>query len=129
MNKTHKLTLRQKLNTEKAAGIICTMPFLIGFLAFMIIPTSFFIENNQICFYVRNYNLLCPSCGVTRAFSSIMHFNYVDAFNFNPIFTTSFGPIFIFLFIVYRFPYNKTIKESAIFIKISQLLQFNITGM
>lgn len=32
------MTIRQKLNTEKAAGIVCTMPFIVGFLAFMIIP-------------------------------------------------------------------------------------------
>ena len=82
----------------KIFRVLRTIFYICFFLAFMIIPTSFFIENNQICFYVRNYNLLCPTCGVTRAFSSIMHFNYVDAFNFNPIFTTSFGPIFIFLF-------------------------------
>lgn len=37
MSKT-KLTLRQKLNTEKAAGIVCTLPFTIGFLMFMIVP-------------------------------------------------------------------------------------------
>ena len=37
MSKT-KLTLRQKLNTEKAAGMVCTLPFTVGFLLFMIVP-------------------------------------------------------------------------------------------
>ena len=38
MKTTKHMTIRQKLNTEKAAGIVCTMPFIVGFLAFMIIP-------------------------------------------------------------------------------------------
>lgn len=37
MNKK-TLTLRQRLNTEKVAGTICTLPFTIGFLLFMIVP-------------------------------------------------------------------------------------------
>ena len=73
--------------------------YICFFLAFIIIPTSYFIENNKICFYVRTYNFLCPTCGVTRAFSSMMHLNFSDAFNYNPVFTIAFGPIFIFLFI------------------------------
>ena len=36
-NKSQK-TLAQKLNTEKAAGILCTLPFSVGFLLFMIVP-------------------------------------------------------------------------------------------
>lgn len=39
MNEKRKnMTLRQKLNTESVAGYICTMPFIIGFLLFMIVP-------------------------------------------------------------------------------------------
>jgi len=82
----------------KVFRILRIIFYICFFLAFMIIPTSYFVEHNQICFYVRNFNLLCPTCGVTRAFSSFMHFRYIDAFNYNPIFTISFGPIFIFLF-------------------------------
>ena len=37
MGKNNK-TLRQKLNTEETAGIICTLPFTFGFLAFTIVP-------------------------------------------------------------------------------------------
>ena len=37
MGKSNK-TLRQKLNTEETAGIICTLPFTFGFLAFTIVP-------------------------------------------------------------------------------------------
>lgn len=73
--------------------------YVVFFLSFILIPTSYFIENNKICFYVREFHLLCPTCGVTRAFSNLMHLNFKEAFNYNPVFTLSFGPIFIFLFI------------------------------
>ena len=36
--KKHKMTLTQKLNQEHIAGMICTAPFTIGFLFFMIVP-------------------------------------------------------------------------------------------
>ena len=36
--KKHKKTFRQKLNEEHIAGMICTAPFTIGFLMFMIVP-------------------------------------------------------------------------------------------
>lgn len=55
MNKTPKLTIRQKLNTEKAAGIVCTMPFIIGFLAFMIIPMCI-----SLYYSFCDYNILTP---------------------------------------------------------------------
>ncbi len=37
MNKK-KLTLKQRLNTESGTGFICTLPFTIGFLLFLIVP-------------------------------------------------------------------------------------------
>ena len=36
-----KKTLAQKLNTEKAAGYVFILPFIIGFLAFMAVPMAF----------------------------------------------------------------------------------------
>lgn len=36
--KKHKKTIVQKLNEEHIAGMICTAPFTIGFLLFMIVP-------------------------------------------------------------------------------------------
>lgn len=73
--------------------------YIIFFLSFIIIPTSYFINNPAFCVFKNKYNLLCPTCGVTRAFSSLMHLNFKQAFCFNPVFTLSFGPIFIFLFL------------------------------
>ena len=38
MSNKNQRTLGQKLNNEKAAGLICTLPFSVGFLLFMVVP-------------------------------------------------------------------------------------------
>lgn len=55
MRKTTSQTLHQKLNTEKTAGIICTLPFTIGFLAFMIVPMCI-----SLYYSFCDYNILTP---------------------------------------------------------------------
>lgn len=72
--------------------------YLIFFLSFIIIPTEFFL-NGSVCLIRNATGILCPTCGVTRAFSSIMHFNFIDAYNFNPIFTLMICPICVSVFI------------------------------
>ena len=71
--------------------------YLAFFLAFIIIPTETFLDAS-ICLTRNATGLLCPTCGVTRAFSSIMHFNFMDAYNFNPIFTIMICPICVSVF-------------------------------
>ena len=72
--------------------------YVLFFLFFIITPTSKF-TSSSLCFYYNKYNIICPTCGVTRAFSSLMHLNFSDAFMYNPVFTVAFGPICIFLFL------------------------------
>ena len=38
MGKKRSMSLKQRLNTESVAGVICSMPFIIGFLMFMVVP-------------------------------------------------------------------------------------------
>lgn len=71
--------------------------YIVFFLLFLLIPTSYFTKSS-ICFYYNKYHIICPTCGVTRAFSFLMHFQYQEAFMYNPVFTTTFGPMCIFLF-------------------------------
>ncbi len=73
--------------------------YLIFFGVFLLVPTSFFEKSSSICIIHQWTGFLCPTCGVTRAFSSLMHFKFKKAFHYHPIFTISFGPIFIFLFL------------------------------
>ena len=63
MGKSNK-TLRQKLNTEETAGIICTLPFTFGFLAFTIVPmlmslyyafTDYVIKNPPVWAGLKNF--------------------------------------------------------------------------
>ena len=63
MGKSNK-TLRQKLNTEETAGIICTLPFTFGFLAFTLVPmlmslyyafTDYDIKNPPVWAGLKNF--------------------------------------------------------------------------
>lgn len=72
--------------------------YLIFFLTFIIIPTEVFLDGT-ICLIRIATGMSCPTCGVTRAFSSIMHLNIIDAFQFNPIFTIMIFPICVSVFI------------------------------
>lgn len=83
----------------KILRLIRLCGYIIFFLTFIIIPTTYFINNPSNCIFRSKYNIICPTCGVTRAFSSIMHFNFKQAFMYNSVFTVAMGPIFIFLFI------------------------------
>lgn len=69
------------------------------YLTFIIIPSSEFINSDTICFSAKYYDVLCPCCGVTRAFSLILHLDFEKAFNYNPIFVIAIFPIFTALFI------------------------------
>lgn len=72
--------------------------YIIFFLSFIIIPRDFF-EGESICITYKITKLQCPTCGVTRAFSSLMHLNIKDAFILNPIFTIMIFPICMSVFI------------------------------
>lgn len=67
-------------------------------ITFIIIPTSYFMDHT-ICHFHNITGYLCPTCGVTRAFSSLLHFNIANAFSYHPIFTILIFPIFLFVFI------------------------------
>lgn len=84
--KKHSLTI---------LGVIRLGFYLFLFITFIIIPTSFFIDNDIYGFD----KAFSPTGGVTRAFSSIMHGKFIDAFIFNPVFTCAIAPICIIIFI------------------------------
>lgn len=81
----------------KVLPIIRIIFYLCFFTFFILIPISYFKESNCITYTKLNY--LCPTCGVTRAFISIMHFDFISGFNFNTVFTLAIAPICIFLFV------------------------------
>lgn len=72
--------------------------YLALFITFFIIPTSYFIDNT-ICHFHKITGYLCPTCGITRAFSSILHFNLINSFSFHPVFTILVFPITLFIIV------------------------------
>lgn len=70
--------------------------YLSLFIIFMIIPTSYFTDKT-FCHYHNITGYLCPTCGVTRAFSSLLHFNIKNAFSYHPVFTILIFPTFLFI--------------------------------
>lgn len=52
----NKKTLREIMNTEKVAGLVCTMPFIIGFFMFMIVPMAI-----SLYYSFCDYNILSPA--------------------------------------------------------------------
>ncbi len=67
--------------------------YAIFFIFFVLYPTENIISGSTICIIKRFTGRDCPTCGVTRAFSSIMHFNFSDALKYNPVFTLIICPI------------------------------------
>lgn len=50
------------------------------------------------CFFERNFQILCPSCGATRAFQRLLQMDLSGAVNCNGFFALGLYPI---LFIIY----------------------------
>lgn len=50
------------------------------------------------CFFERNFHILCPSCGATRAFQQILRLDFAGAVAYNGFFALGIYPI---LFVIY----------------------------
>lgn len=81
------LTLAQRLNRESTAGVICSLPFIIGFFLFMIVPMAI-----SLYYSFCNYDILSPP-----EFIGIG--NYVEMFTADPRFWKSIGVTFFFAFV------------------------------
>ena len=65
-------------------------------ILFILIAFLLFVLNIPVtCIFKSVTGISCPSCGMTRAFLSILHFNFVDAFFLNVL------SIPLFLFIIF----------------------------
>jgi hypothetical protein len=63
---------------------------IIGFISVIIT----FLFKRSICIFINIFGIPCPSCGMTRAYLSLVHLNYKEAFKFHPLFWCV--PILIF---------------------------------
>ncbi len=84
MKNKRTMTLRQKLNTESVAGVICSLPFIVGFLVFMIVPMGI-----SLYYSFCDYDILSPPvwCGLD---------NFIQMFTNDPRFWKAIGVTFYF---------------------------------
>ncbi len=40
------------------------------------------------CVFVKMFGICCPGCGMTRAWLSVLQFDFISAFKFHPMFFT-----------------------------------------
>ena len=83
--------------------------FYITLFVFFSIISFESISNSSLCLMYEKTGIICSTCGVTRAFTLIMHGNFIDAFKYNQVFVLAIFPIFTFLFIEDTYTYIKRI--------------------
>jgi len=75
--------------------IVFSIPIILFNIPYNALPT-----NTSICFFKYFLGITCPGCGITRAFLSVLHFEFIKAINLN------FSIIIIFpIFSYYWFRY------------------------
>lgn len=74
--------MKKETRTFIIIQILVIFIFVISYLSIRLN----WIRNLPECTMKSNYNLICPSCGVTRMGVSLYHFKIKEAFLYNPIF-------------------------------------------
>ncbi len=72
--------------------------YLTLYLSFILIPLEI-IEAKSLCFTYSHFHLICPACGITRAFSALMHGKFLLAYYYNEVFTLAIFPISTLIFL------------------------------
>lgn len=86
-NKIKKNKLREWLDRPAVGGYVCTLPFTIGFLLFMIVPMGL-----SLYYSFCDYNILTPP-----TFTGLK--NYIEMFTSDERFLKSLGVTFYFAFV------------------------------
>ena len=85
--KTNKKSLHRFLNKESSAGVIFCMPFIIGFLVFLVVPMAL-----SLYYSFCDYDILSPPKFVGLK-------NYIDMFTADATFWQSIKATFYFAFV------------------------------
>ena len=56
-------------------------------------------SNHSICLFYEIFEIICPGCGTTRSFITLLNGDFLTAFEYNQIFVIVIFPIFTFLFL------------------------------
>ena len=51
----------------------------------LIMPSDYFDSGETVCLSVRLFNMECYGCGLTRSIMHLIHFEFSDAYYFNPL--------------------------------------------
>ena len=99
--------------------------YIILFLFFSIVSFEK-IQGSSLCLMYEKTGIICSTCGVTRAFTLIMHGKFIEAISYNQVFVFGIFPIFTFLFLEDTYTYikrkiTKTFKPS--------LLEYIVVGI
>jgi hypothetical protein len=80
----------QKICTEEAMRIAAALLVLAAMAALAVIPTRVVEHGPVICMWRNLLGIQCPFCGMTRAFSSVLHGQFRAAFQYNRLVTVVF---------------------------------------
>lgn len=90
----NKINLKSILIFFFILGVISIISYILGF---------------SLCAFYNITGVYCPSCGMTRAYVSLLHLDIRQAFYYNPVFLII--PLIIFPFIIEQFFFK--IKKST----------------
>ena len=106
------------------------------FIIFIIL-SLYFVFHMITDFYIpcpihKIFHVYCPGCGVSRMLVSLIHFDFIKAFNYNKLLFILF-PFGVFLYIEFIYsiikkkePLYKKIDEKVWYILIAILIIFSI---
>lgn len=77
----------------KTLRIILYIFIIISLIALKLMGSSLLGE----CYINKNFGLLCPSCGITRATESLLNLDFTKALSYNSFYVLILLPIFLVL--------------------------------
>ncbi|MFN7118519.1 MAG: DUF2752 domain-containing protein [Saprospiraceae bacterium] len=78
-----EVTTTQRSNKALAWLRLCF--FIIVPIVLLALPSDFFDNGKPMCVSVLLFDLECYGCGMTRAMMHLIHFEFLDAYYFNPL--------------------------------------------
>ena len=103
-----------------------------NYLIILIIFISYFFINKYTgfgipCLFYEITGYKCPGCGITRCLFAILHLNFKEAFNYNPL-VFIYLPFIIAYFIYYDYLYIYN-KKDKILVKIPSVFSYILLGI
>jgi hypothetical protein len=71
---------RTAFTTFGKVGVYILLP-----IALLLVPTAWLDRGPSLCLIRRIFGVRCPGCGMTRAFSSVIHGKFKQAFQYNKL--------------------------------------------